>query len=127
MNRKAMKPRSVVVGLVAAVGLFLLGTVGASANLVWCLSDPPTQVVTPGGHNVTVNSTVYLPAGSASLKNDVAESAVASPDGRGGTLITVYVHVPAPAHVVTTVHDFHVSTSADGGPNLTLFLDIPIS
>lgn len=119
--------RSVVVGLAAAVGMLVAGPIGASANLVWCLSDPPTQVVTPGGQNVTVNTMVYLPVGSASSKNDVAESAVASPDGRGGTLITVYVHVPAPARVVATVHDFHVSTSAEGGPNLTLYLDIPIS
>lgn len=74
---------------------------------------------------MTVNSTVYLPAGSNSLKNDVSESAVTAPDGRGGTLITLYVHVPATAHVVASVRSAHISTSADGGPNLTLYLDIP--
>lgn len=120
-----MKARSVVAGLAAAGAMVLLGAVGASANLVWCLSDPPTQVVTPGGQNVTVNSVVYLPAGSNSLKNDVSESAVTAPDGRGGTLITLYVHVPATAHVVASVRSAHISTSADGGPNLTLYLDIP--
>lgn len=122
-----MKARSVVAALAAAGAMVLLGAVGASANLVWCMSDPPTQVVTPGGQNVTVNSNVYLPAAFAGAKNDVSESAVTSPDGKGGTLITLYVHVPAPAHVVATVKSLKVSTSADGGPNLTLYLDIPIS
>ena len=122
-----MKAKSVVGGILAAGAMVVLGQVGASANVVWCMFDPPATVTTPAGTSVNVNTTVYLPAGSSTLKNQVATSAVASADAAGGTRITVYVHVPATAHVVATVKQFKVSTQADGGPNLTLYLDIPIS
>lgn len=122
-----MKAKSVVAGLVAAGAMVLLGSVGASANVVWCMFDPPAQVVTPGGHNITVSNTVYLPADAASLKNNVSSSAVATADGTGGTLITETVVLPEQGRVVASVQKYKVSSEAVGGPVLTLYLHIPIS
>lgn len=113
-------------GLLAGT-MLVAGSVGASANFAFCSSDPPIVVITPGGHSVTVNTQVILPAGSQQLKNDTAEDAVARPDGHGGTLITVNVYVAAPAHVVSSVYRYKVSTAGDGRDVVTLQLDVPIS
>src|SRR4029077_16788884 len=45
--------------MIAAVRAMAGGT-AASAHVVFCMYDPPIQVVTPGGANLTVNTTVYL-------------------------------------------------------------------
>lgn len=122
-----MKARSVAVGGLLA-GLMLMATpVGASANLVWCMSDPPIQVVTPGGHNLVVNNMVYLPPYALHLKSSVTDDASARSDGYGGTLVTVHVYVPAPAHVVASENRYQVTAQRDGADVVTLFLDVPIT
>ena len=125
-----MKARSVVVGgfggLVAGA-MFMASSVGASANFAFCESDPPVQVVTPGGHNLQVNSQVFLAHGSQQLASAVTETASAQPDGKGGTLITVSVFLPVSAHVVASVNRYKVSAAGDGSGVLTLVLDVPIS
>jgi hypothetical protein len=52
---------------------------------------------------------------------------VATPDGKGGTLITVHVHVPASvnAHVVSSENRYQVTTQRDGATVITLYLDVP--
>lgn len=122
-----MKARSLVVGGLLAGAMLMATSGGASANFAFCMDDPPVQVVTPGGHNITVNAQVYLPAGSQELMDQVSDSASARPDGRGGTLITVSVFVPAPAHVVASVNRYRVSAAGDGDGVVTLLLDVPIS
>src|SRR5258707_9268701 len=93
-----MRKRAVVVGALAA-GLLVLGGQGAaSANVMWCLSDPPIQIVTPGGHYLSVNNMIYLSPVDRHLARQITDDATAVPDGRGGTLITVRVHIPAGAH-----------------------------
>jgi hypothetical protein len=128
MKREAvMRARNVVVGGLAAGAMLVAASLGASANVIFCMSDPPVQVVTPGGHNLTVNNQVYLPAAAVRLKNNVTDDAGARPDGHGGTLITVHVYVPAPAHVVASVNRYQVTAASSGAGIVTLYLDVPIS
>jgi hypothetical protein len=125
-----MKARSAVVvgmgGLLAGV-MLMATSIAASANFVWCMSDPPVQVVTPGGHTVTVNNQVYLSASARHLMNTVTDTASAAADGRGGTLVTVHVFVPGSAHVVSSVNRYAISAAKDGITVVTLTLDVPIT
>jgi hypothetical protein len=120
-----MKARSVLVGALLGAAMLVAGVGVASANNVWCVSDPPVHVVTPGGTDVEVNNQVYLPTTAANLKHQITDDATAAPDGSGGTVITVRVHVPATAHVVSSVHRYAVTAEKDGNGLITLYLDIP--
>jgi hypothetical protein len=122
-----MKTRSVVVGALLAGAMFIAGEGVASANVAWCVSDPPIQVVTPGGHNLVINNQVYLPPYDMHLKDQITDGAVVQPDGHGGTLITVYVRVPAHSHVVSSEYRYQVSAQQDGSYLITLHLDVPIN
>jgi hypothetical protein len=122
-----MKARSVVVGVLVAGAMLLAAQVSASANVAWCLSDPPVQVLSPGGNYLMVNTQVYLPPYATHLKSEIYDSAVATPDSNGGTLITVYVFVPAPAHVVASVNRWQASATTAGSGTVTLYLDVPIT
>jgi len=124
-----MKARSVVVALVAVGGMLLFGAGAVSANVAWCVSDPPVQVVTPGGTTLTVNNLVWLPPTALHLKKQIWDQATAQPDGRGGTLVTVTVHVPAgfAAHVESSEYRYAVSTQGNGASAIILYLDVPTS
>ena len=122
-----MKARSVLVGALLGGAMLFAGGGGASANMSWCVFDPPIQVVTPGGHNLIVNNQVYLPPYAMHQKDLITDDAKAEPDGRGGTLITVYVHVPARSHVVSSENRYRVTSQQDGSSLITLYLDVPIS
>jgi hypothetical protein len=128
-----MSKRVVVLGALGA-GLLVLGGQGvASANVAWCMSDPPIQVVTPGGHNLSVNNMIYLSPVDRHIANLITADAATASDGKGGTLITVHVHVPAGAHgagVVSANYRYQVTDSDGtpfGGTTLTLQLDVPAS
>ena len=126
-----MRVRRVVVGAALATGLMAVGQASVSANVVWCLFDPPVQVSTSSGANLTVNTVIYVPHGQQQLAGkNVIESASTAPDGSGGTLITVNVAIPkgvTAARVVATVNRFNVSGEATGagGSTITLYLDVP--
>lgn len=125
-----MRTRSVALSSALAGALFVLGQGVASANVVWCIADPPVQVISPSGQTLTVNSSVYLPLGAQHLKSLVTEQATAVPDGGGGTLIIVQVHVPEGipgAEVVASENRFGVTDSqyGEGGTTVTLHLDVP--
>jgi len=127
-----MKAKRFVVATLLAGGVSLATGVPAAANLVWCMADPPVQVDTASGTNLTVNTTVYLDKASVNLKNDVQETATSAPDGSGGTLITVQVQVPQgvqAARVVASINKYKVSASGTGtgGQLVTLYLDAPVS
>jgi hypothetical protein len=126
-----MSKRVVVLGALAA-GLLVLGGQGAaSANVMWCMSDPPIQVVTPGGHNLSVNNMVYLSPIDRHIASQITDGATAVPDGRGGTLITVHMYIPSAAHgasVVSSNFRYEVTDTGgtrNGGVTLTLTLDVP--
>jgi hypothetical protein len=128
-----MRVKGVVVGALAVGMLFVGGQGAASANVMWCLSDPPLQVVTPGGHNLSVNNMVYLSVVDRHIASQITDDASALPDGKGGTLITVHVFVPEGAHgahVVSSNYRYEVTASngtPSGGTVLTLQLDVPTS
>jgi len=126
-----MKKR-LVVGTLAAGLMLVAGQATASANVVWCLFDPPIELVTPGGHNITVNNMVYLPPMYRHVLREVNDEASAVPDGHGGTLVTVNVRIPSGishAYVVSSNNRYQVSTEAGagGGGVVTLHLDVPTS
>lgn len=122
-----MKARSVVGGALAAGAMLLAAQASASANVAWCVSDPPIQVVTPGGHYLTVNNQVYLPPYAMHLKSQIHDAAFATPDSSGGTLITVYVFVPDSARVVSSENRWRVTDTGDGSTVVTLHLHVPIT
>jgi hypothetical protein len=126
-----MNRRVVLLGALAAGMLVLGGQGAASANVMWCMSDPPIPLVTPGGHNVTVNNMVYISVIDRHLASLITDDASVAPDGKGGTLITVHVYIPSAIHgaaVVSSnfryqVHD--TRNTPGGGTVLTLMLDVP--
>ncbi len=125
-----MKTRSVVASVLAAAAMVVGGAAVASANVIWCLEDPPVQVQTATGTNLTVNVSVAVPQYQAKYLNDVVVTTLTAPDGAGGTLITVDVTVPATistANVGVTVKKYKVTDSATvpGGGTTTLHLDVP--
>ena len=127
-----MSKRAVVVGGLAAALLVLGGPGTASANLMWCVSDPPIPVVTPGGHNLMVNNLIYLSPADRHKAKLITDEAGVEPNGRGGTLITVHIYIPATihgAHVVSSNYRYRVSNAGDGNGGLvvTLTLDVPTS
>jgi len=125
-----MKFRNVLLGGLLAGTLFIAGSGAASANVAWCISDPPIQLVTPGGHYIVVNNMVYLPPQALHLKNQITDEATATSDGAGGTLITVHVHVPATAgraHVISSENRFRTTMQRDGDTTITLYLDVPLT
>lgn len=124
--------KKLAVGTLAAGLMLVGGQVTASANLAWCVSDPPIELVTPGGHNITVNNMVYLPPTYRHVVHEIADGASAAPDGHGGTLVTVTVRIPSgvtQAHVVSSDNRYRVSSEAgaEGGVVVTLLLDVPTS
>ena len=115
--------------MIAAV-LSMAGGTAASAHVVFCMYDPPVQVVTPGGHYLTVNNTIYLPPYERHVAAHFAATATATADGHGGTLINVRVNVASgvsSAHVVASVQRFQVSSDGggSGGTVVSLDLDVP--
>ena len=126
-----MKARSVVAGVLVAGAMVVGGAGSASANLVWCVSDPPVQVQTPDGANLTVNVSVTVPQHQAKYIGDVATRWVATPDASGGTLIRLDVSVPrtiSVAKIVASVSRYKVGTATAtvaGGEAVTLYLVVP--
>src|SRR5262245_33782401 len=112
-----MSAKSVVLGVVASGGM-LFGLAGtASANIVWCFEDPPVQVVTPTGSNLTVNTTVSVVRSEVHSLRSVQTITATAPDGRGGTLVTVQVTLPAgitTASITSSVNRYQVTASATG-------------
>src|SRR5260370_21424059 len=69
---------------VAATACWLAGAALASAMVLWCESDPPIQVVTPAGTNLTVNNMIYVPRYDMHLATHFPVSAAAAAGGHGG-------------------------------------------
>jgi hypothetical protein len=102
---------------VAGVGL----AVGATPGLAWssfCEDDPPVQVVTPAGHNLTVNNYLIYERQDRRLMKHAQVYATASPAGPGHTLVVIHVLTPpgghSGIHVNSKTDRFETSTFADG-------------
>src|SRR2546430_2367351 len=127
-----MKARSVVTGVAAAMAMGIGGTGSASANIMWCSADPPATPVTRAGANLRVNPYVTVLQPGVHHRSHFRGDASTAPDGRGGTLITVHVYLPAglsSARVTSSVNRYQVSASAvgAGGSVVSLYLDVPTS
>jgi hypothetical protein len=104
----------------------------AAANMTWCVSDPPIQVVTPAGHIVTVNNMVYIAQSESRFGNRITDSATAASNPAGGTLVMVRVNLPqgiSQARITSSVYRFKVSSQAvgTGGTTVILYLNVPIT
>jgi hypothetical protein len=128
----------VVVGSLGGLIALVMGHGAALANAEWCVSDPPLQVMTPGGQNLMVNNMVYLAQsqsnqqGNFNTKGQTTETATVASNGPGHTLITIRVDVAdgvQQARVVSSVNRFQVSSQGTGsaGSVIFLYLDVPIT
>jgi hypothetical protein len=127
-----MNVRRVVLGGLVAGMLTVGGAASASANIAWCLSDPPAQVQTATGTTLSVNTSVSVARPEVRFLKAVRNDATTSPDGAGGTLVTVHVYLPTgitSARIVSSVNRYAVSATAigQGGTVVTLYLDVPTS
>jgi hypothetical protein len=116
----------------AASAMVIGGAGSVSANIAWCMADPPAQTVTQDGANLSVNTFVSVTRSEVHYLNDVHSDASSAPDGKGGTLITVHVSLPAgisTARVTATVNRYNATATAAGagGTVVTLYLDVPKS
>jgi len=120
--------------LAGAMALLLTVAVGApaSANIAWCVYDPPALVVSAEGSYVMVNNSYYFSPQEVKLARLITTETFTSPDGTGGTLITVQVQVPhgmKALYVVSANYRYQVSAEGGGtgGTVITLNLDVPIA
>jgi hypothetical protein len=125
-----MKTRTLFVAGAMALGLVAAAPGTASANILWCVGDPPVQVVTPGGNYVEINNYLYTAPAYAHLASQITADGSAASDGAGGSLVTIYVHVPSSLsrlYVVSADLHYQVTTtgSGTGGTEITLTLDVP--
>src|SRR5260370_26014492 len=60
-RRTEMRLTRILPAAVVATAFSFAGAAPASAMVLWCESDPPIQVVTPAGTNLTVNNMIYVP------------------------------------------------------------------
>ena len=125
-----MRLNRIVPAAIIAAALLIAGEATASANCEWCVYDPPIQVVTPGGHVLTVNNAIYLPPYERHLASHFTATATAVSNGRGGTHISVHVQIASgisSAHIVSSVNRFQVSSvgGGTGGTVVTTDLDVP--
>jgi hypothetical protein len=113
--------------------LVLGGQGAATANVMWCMGDPPITVVTPGGHYLTFNNMIYMSFTDRHNARLITDDATAAADGHGGTRITVHVYIPAKvrgAFVVSSNYRYKVQDSGGtrkGDRVVTLTLDVPAS
>ena len=124
-----MKLKRVVVAAVAACGLSVVSAGSAAANVMWCVGDPPVQMSSALGTNFTVNTQVYTTNAKQHLSQQIDEKVTSTPDGNGGTLVTVQVFAPAGQSitVVASVNKYRVSGQASGTGGATVQLDVPVA
>jgi len=125
-----MRARRFAIATVAAAFLAVAAASPASANLAWCVYDPPVKVVSPAGSNLLVNTYVYYPKVSKHIAPRVTVEASADASSTGGTTITVRVYVPrgdGTIHVVVTSQRYKITEEQDGaeGSVMTFTLDVP--
>lgn len=124
-----MKLKRVLVGAVAACGLSVASAGSAAANVMWCVGDPPVQMSSASGTNFTVNTQVYTTNSKQHLGQQIAEQVTSTPDGSGGTLVTIQVFAPAGQSitVVASVNKYKVSGQSSGTGGATVQLDVPVA
>jgi hypothetical protein len=127
-----MRVKRLLLAGVIAAGLVLAGPGTASAHLVFCAGDPPVNLTTPGGHNVTVNNYLYVSPAYRHLASQVTADGFAEANGAGSSRLVVHIHIPgglSGLYVVSNEQRFHVTSTGTGrgGTDITLTLDVPES
>jgi hypothetical protein len=112
-----------------ACGLTVATAAGASANIMWCVGDPPVQMTSTSGTNFTVGTQIFTTGSKQHLSQHVTEVVTSRPDGHGGTLVTVDIKGPAGQQmsVVASVQKFKVSGQASGTGDVSVTLDVPVA
>lgn len=115
-----MNARSKLAASSAAVTAALAVTASpALAYQVFCESDPPVQVVTPAGHNVTINNWMTVETSDRHLLKQVVVYGTTEPYGPGQTLVTIHIHTPrggqGQVHVRSRSSRFEQGAVGEGG------------
>jgi hypothetical protein len=125
-----MRLKTVLAGVTVACGLTAASTAGATANIMWCVGDPPAQVSSASGTQFNVNTQIYSTVAHQHL-SQYLETVTTTPDGSGGTLVTVDVEGPAGQYftVVASVHKGKgtISAQSSGTGEVFVVLDVPIA
>jgi hypothetical protein len=128
-----MRLKRVLGGAAAACALLVGSAATASANIMWCIGDPPEQVTSASGTQFVVNTQIYAsgPKTHLNLSHSTTTTSWSQPDGHGGTLVTVEVQGPS-SQQLTVVVTYNavknaVSNQATGIGTVIVQLDIPIS
>jgi hypothetical protein len=125
-----MRLRTWLIGGAMAGVLMAAAPASASANIMWCVGDPPSQIVSATGTRFVVNTSVYASSSHLHLATQYTVATTAAPDGRGGTLVTVEVRSPAGQYltVVSSVQRSNGSVTGrgSGSGDIVVVLDVPI-
>ena len=124
-----MKVKRLLAGAVVACGMLVASPAVASANIMWCVGDPPVQMKSPSGTNFTVTTQIFTSGDRLRLSQLVEEVVVSTPDGHGGTLVTVEILGPADQAmmVVASVYKYKVANVAAGVGVVRVTLDVPVA
>ena len=116
----------------AAIAAALFAAAPGQAINVICMDDPPLSVTTPGGTNLTINNWISASTADRTYLHGAAVSGRARTDHHGGTLVEVYVSLPAGGTSVVTVNSVDQRTGATGqataswGAVTEVLVDVPI-
>ena len=124
-----MRLKTLLAAGALAAGFMAAAPVGASANIVWCAGDPPSQVVSAGGTRFVVNTLVYVSGPKLHLASQYTVETEAAPEA-GGTVVVVTVRAPEGPLllVVSSVQrsTARVTAQASGHGVITVVLHVPI-
>ena len=116
----------------AAIAASLVAAAPGHAINVICMDDPPLTVTTPGGTNLTINNWISTSTADRTYLQDATVTGIARPDHHGGTLVEVYVQLPAGGSSPVTVSSVNQRTGASGyataswGGMTEVLVDVPI-
>jgi hypothetical protein len=124
-----MRLKTFLAGAAVAGGLSVAAPAVASANVMWCVGDPPVQVVAPSGKSFTVSTQIFTTGNKQHLSQLIAEAVISRPDGHGGTLVTVDVFGPAGQQItaVVSVNKYKVSAPQSGIGHVSVTVDVPVA
>jgi hypothetical protein len=124
-----MKLKTLLAGGAIACGLTAASTAVASANIMWCVGDPPVQMSTASGTNFTVGTQIFTSGNKQHLSHQLTELVTSVPDGHGGTLVTVEISGPAGQQmtVEAAVQKYKVTGRASGTGDVIVTLDVPVA
>ena len=116
----------------AAIAAALIAAVPGQAINVICMDDPPVTVTTPGGTNLTINNWISASTADRTYLHGATVTGRAHSDHHGGTLVAVYVMLPAGGTSTVAVRSVDQRTGASGSASASwgkvteVLVDVPI-